>query len=104
MAANKIGNNRTSTQNEYKEETGKARSKWLYLNNMNEIFGNRENIKPDYLASNIAQARLKIENQKFVNELEERKEEREIECEKLNWEKERFVKEQEFKFKLEIDG
>ncbi|CAG8708481.1 2080_t:CDS:2, partial [Dentiscutata heterogama] len=55
-AAIKIGNNRTSTQvndkiqslrsryeKENKEETGKARSKWPYLDEMNELFGNREN-------------------------------------------------------------
>ncbi|KAF0427869.1 hypothetical protein F8M41_005959 [Gigaspora margarita] len=66
MAAIKIGNNRTSAQvsskiqslksryeKENKEETGKARSKWAYLDDMNEIFGNRENVKPDYLLSSI---------------------------------------------------
>ncbi|CAG8735434.1 44917_t:CDS:2 [Gigaspora margarita] len=38
---------------ENKEETGKARSKWPYLNEMNELFGNRENVKSDYLISSI---------------------------------------------------
>ncbi|CAG8729840.1 13446_t:CDS:1, partial [Racocetra fulgida] len=65
-AAINIGNNRTSLQvdskiqslrtryeKENKEETGKARSKWPYLNEMNELFGNRENVKPDYLVSSI---------------------------------------------------
>ncbi|RIB17544.1 hypothetical protein C2G38_2037644 [Gigaspora rosea] len=65
-AAINIGNNRTSVQvdskiqslrtrfeKENKEETGKARSKWPYLDEMNELFGNRENVKPDYLISSI---------------------------------------------------
>ena len=54
-AAINLGNNRTSAQvnsriqilkskyeEEIKEETGKARSKWPYLDEMNELFGNRE--------------------------------------------------------------
>ncbi|CAG8557126.1 14293_t:CDS:2, partial [Cetraspora pellucida] len=66
-AAIKIGKNRTSNQIEFKiqalrtkykkenkEETGKARSKWPYLDEMNELFGNRENVNPDYLVSSIS--------------------------------------------------
>jgi hypothetical protein len=65
-AAINLGNNRTSVQvssriqvlrskyeDEIREETGKARSKWEYLDEMNELFGNRENVKPDYVVSSI---------------------------------------------------
>ncbi|CAG8771342.1 24684_t:CDS:2, partial [Gigaspora rosea] len=46
----------------------------------------------------IVQERLKVENQKILSELEERKKEREIEYEKLSWKKEK-VKELELKYK-----
>ena len=65
-AAIKIGNNKISAnvkykiqklltryQEENKEETGKGKSQWLYLNEMNEIFRNRENVTPDYRISSI---------------------------------------------------
>ncbi|RIB11697.1 hypothetical protein C2G38_2042469 [Gigaspora rosea] len=34
---------------EKKEETGKGTSKWAYFYLMNEIFGNRENVRPESL-------------------------------------------------------
>jgi hypothetical protein len=65
-AAIKVGNNRTGVQvksklqalitkfeEENQEKTGKGRSDWPYFNYMNEIFGNRENVYPDYFISNI---------------------------------------------------
>jgi hypothetical protein len=65
-AALKIGNKRTTSQvnlkiqslitkfeEENREETGKGRSCWEYFDEMNEIFGNRENVQPDYLLSSI---------------------------------------------------
>ncbi|CAG8592838.1 13493_t:CDS:2 [Cetraspora pellucida] len=95
-AAINIGNNRTSMQvnskiqylrtkyeKENKEETEKARSKWPYLDEINELFGNRKNVKPKYLISSIdnnklnslkkakkeslsiAQGRLEIEHEKL---------------------------------------
>lgn len=65
-AAIKIGNNRIGAQvrsklqaliarfeEENREKTGKGRSEWPYFDDMNEIFGNRENVHPDYFVSNI---------------------------------------------------
>ncbi|CAG8491670.1 21948_t:CDS:2 [Cetraspora pellucida] len=49
-----IGNNRTSMQVD-----SKIQSKWPYLDEMNELFGNRENVKPDYLISSIDDNKLK---------------------------------------------
>ncbi|CAG8812994.1 29955_t:CDS:2, partial [Gigaspora margarita] len=145
-AAINIDNNRTSAQidskiqsfrtryeKEIKEETGKARSKWPYLDKMNELFGNRENVKPDYLISSINENMIaesdenhtttisKKKKQKVsevdqiyldeLNSLKKAKKESlniaqerlEIECEKLKWKKEKFDKEQEWKFKLEME-
>lgn len=66
-AALKIGNKRTASQvkskiqtlitkfeEENREETGKGSSCWEYFDDMNEIFGNRENVRPDYLSSSIS--------------------------------------------------
>ncbi|CAG8746592.1 21558_t:CDS:2 [Cetraspora pellucida] len=125
MAANKIGNNRTSAQvnskiqslrtryeNENKEETSKTRSKWSYLDDMNEISGNKENIKLDYLASSID-----INDKNDVNDkglaVSNYKKQKNSELDqmyldelrflrKTKKEKEKFVKEQELKFKLEM--
>ncbi|CAB4428640.1 unnamed protein product [Rhizophagus irregularis] len=65
-AAIKIGNNRIGVQirsklqaliarfeEENREKTGKGRSEWPYFDDMNEIFGNRENVYSDYFVSNI---------------------------------------------------
>ncbi|CAG8724090.1 11637_t:CDS:2, partial [Dentiscutata heterogama] len=47
-------------------KTGKGISKWEFLTEMNEIFGNRENVHPDYrinstgeVITNIAQPKKK---------------------------------------------
>ncbi|CAI2166651.1 8497_t:CDS:2 [Funneliformis geosporum] len=121
----------TKFEEENREETGKGRSCWTYFNEMNEIFGNRENVRPDYLLSSInvdksdienalgtinqskkmaieiEQERLNFEKQKLEIKQNEKKLEREvilkIEQEKLKWEKEKFEKEQEFKLKLELE-
>ncbi|POG82162.1 hypothetical protein GLOIN_2v1867592 [Rhizophagus irregularis DAOM 181602=DAOM 197198] len=102
------------------EETGKGSSCWEYFDDMNEIFGNRENVRPDYLSSSISsesdinsdvkikpstsqQKRLEIDIQKLEIERNEREAKLKIEEEKLKWEKEKFEKEQEFKFKLELE-
>ncbi|CAG8827251.1 36616_t:CDS:2, partial [Racocetra persica] len=144
-AAIKIGNNRTSAQvdskvqtfrtrydKENKEGTGKARSKWPYLDEMNELFSNHENVKPDYLILSIddkivesdenctittsKQKKQKVSevDQIYLDELNSLKKAKkeslsiaqkrlEIEEEKLKWEKDKFEKEQEWKFKLEIE-
>ncbi|PKC73887.1 hypothetical protein RhiirA1_450632 [Rhizophagus irregularis] len=102
------------------EETGKGSSCWEYFDDMNEIFGNRENVRPDYFSSSISsesdinsdvkikpstsqQKRLEIDIQKLEIERNEREAKLKIEEEKLKWEKEKFEKEQEFKFKLELE-
>jgi len=43
----------TKFEEENREATGKGRSHWEYFEEMNEIFGNRENVQPDYLSSSI---------------------------------------------------
>ncbi|CAG8758533.1 15588_t:CDS:2 [Gigaspora rosea] len=94
-AAINIGNNRTSVQVD-----SKIQSKWPYLDEMNELFGNRENVKPDYLISSIDNDMI-VENE--LNSLKKAKKESlniaqeclGIECEKLKWKKEKFDKEQE---------
>ncbi|CAG8550338.1 4605_t:CDS:2 [Scutellospora calospora] len=66
-AAIKLGKNKTGIQiktklqslktkysNEKKEVTGKATSKWPYLEKMDHLFGSRENINPDYLISSLS--------------------------------------------------
>ncbi|CAG8782806.1 15091_t:CDS:2, partial [Dentiscutata erythropus] len=44
-AAIRLGKNKTGTQ----EVTGKATSKWPYLEKMEHLFGSRDNINPYYL-------------------------------------------------------
>ncbi|CAB4419320.1 unnamed protein product [Rhizophagus irregularis] len=140
VAALKIGNKRTASQvkskiqtlitkfeEETREETGKGSSCWKYFDDMNEIFGNKENpstsrnkqkisesdqIYLDALDSisqskkraiEIEQKRLEIDIQKLEIESNEREAKLKIEEEKLKWKKEKFEKEQEFKFKLELE-
>ncbi|CAG8649981.1 12384_t:CDS:2 [Funneliformis mosseae] len=78
----------TKYKEESKEETGKARSNWQYLEELNELFDNRENVKPDYLVFSMLPLMI-ITN--VLDELNAFKETKklaiEIEREKLNWEK-----------------
>ncbi|CAG8664177.1 6219_t:CDS:2, partial [Dentiscutata heterogama] len=66
-----LGNGKTGDQvrnkissliNRYMEEssnkTGKGASNWLFYTEMNDIFGNRENVNPDYLVNSTGQAKL----------------------------------------------
>ncbi|RIB15382.1 hypothetical protein C2G38_2247657 [Gigaspora rosea] len=66
-----LGNGKTGDQvhnkissliNRYMEEssnkTGKGVSNWLFYTEMNDIFGNRENVNPDYLINSTGQSSL----------------------------------------------
>ncbi|CAG8825037.1 41715_t:CDS:2 [Gigaspora margarita] len=107
----KIQTLRSRYEKESKEETGKARSKWPYLDEMNKLFGNRENVKPDYLVSSIdddKHVESDVENQviskgkkrkvseldrMYLNELKSLREAKKVSLdiakEHLKWEKEK---------------
>ncbi|CAG8584485.1 2940_t:CDS:2 [Gigaspora rosea] len=89
---------------EKKEETGKGTSKWAYFYLMNEIFGNRENVRPESLIDStgkwneehaeIEREKLKFDKEKFQAqikleqeriELEKFKENGKIELEKFKY-------------------
>ncbi|CAG8496067.1 4425_t:CDS:2 [Dentiscutata heterogama] len=140
-AAIKLGKNKTGTQvktklqnlktkysNERKEVTGKATSKWPYLEKMDRLFGSRENINPDYLIwslssdekdkaigmkeerakekTSAAFARIDFEREKFNKEFKEKVTERQnridLEREKLKMENERLTKQMEMDHKLQM--
>ncbi|CAB4386603.1 unnamed protein product [Rhizophagus irregularis] len=51
------------------EETGKGSSCWEYFDDMNENFGNRENVRPDYLSSSISSEPSTSRNKRKISQI-----------------------------------
>ncbi|CAG8571606.1 31233_t:CDS:2 [Gigaspora margarita] len=96
---------RSRYEKESKEETGKARSKWPYLDEMNELFGNRENVKPDYLhvESDVENQVISKGKKRKVSELDRMYLNKLKSLKETKKKKKNFEKEQELKLKLEIE-